>query len=68
MQSILENKLAIVKYNPGWNKMSETWTKESNIQMREINTNVTESLMQLNEVAKKYPFCIMYHTKKNDPL
>jgi len=68
MPSIYSAKSRVMKNNPVWRKISETQVPTGTDQARKMNKKLPESLVLLNEVAKGYPFCIMYHTKEHDPL
>jgi len=68
MQSIQETNSMVMKYDPVWRKISEMKRPEEPHQVQESEKSISEHLLRLNEVAKEYPFCIMYHTKKHDPL
>ena len=67
MKSIHKNRLAVIKYDPMWQEIAEVNITVDEEGMKEIKNPANESLL-LNEIAKAHPFCIMYHTKKHDPL
>lgn len=68
MQAIQEAKLALVKYDQRWPVLPRVKLFRVRTKSPRPDGITPESLARLNEKAKGYPFCIMYHTKKNDPL
>jgi hypothetical protein len=68
MQSIYKAKSSVKKNYPVWRKISKRQTPDNKDCAKKIIEPPSESLLQLNEIAKKYPFCIMYHTTEHDTL
>lgn len=68
MASIQESGFTIMKYDPVWQKFSQTKFSGNARVAQAANLLEPESMIQMNERAKEYPFCIMYHIKEHDPL
>ena len=68
MLTMLEPRLEIVKYHPLWVKKVERDNPKIKTNPVPKILGNSELMVKLNEIAKGYPFCVMYHTKRNDPL
>lgn len=65
---LYEERLPVLKRDRSGRNLPVKLKPGAYSRVGEVGRSSSVSAMALNNLAKEYPFCVMYHTKKNDPL